>query len=120
MVGRSQARKFIIESSDQIKELNEKGYTLKEIHKLISNLNENIHYVTFVRNIQKLEIIAVNSKNEKAEKPNSTTKENFVNEKTQAENSDKLSSNAEKNLEKLTKRKPSFSYDHSTKGKDFI
>lgn len=132
MVGRSQARIFIISSSDEIKELFEKGYTLKEIHKLIPNLKNNIHYSTFVRNIPKLKIIPidqsfdqeqsdVNAKNENLKNLNSTTKETFVNENSEAsKNSGSNISNAQKNREKLERKKEGFSYDHSTSGKDLI
>lgn len=132
MVGRSQARIFIISSSDEIKELYKKGYTLKEIHKLIPNLKDNIHYSTFVRNMPKLKIIPidqsfdqeqidVNAKNENFKNSNSTTKETFVNENSEAsKNSGSNFSNAQKNREKLERKKEGFSYDHSTSGKDLI
>ena len=119
MVGRSQARLFIIESAEEIKQLHKKGYTLKEIHRLIPNLKENIHYATFHRNIPTLGIIEVKTRSKQSKKGESTKNENFVNENHVTEKDDKLSENAKRNLEKLTNRKPKFSYDHSTKGKDF-
>ncbi len=132
MVGRSQARLFIISSSNEIKELHEKGYTLKEIHKLIPNLKNNIHYSTFVRNVPKLKIISIdqsfdqekideNAKNENFENQNSTTNISFVNENSEAKNSPLTNvSNVQRNREKLERKKDSFSYDHSTSGKDLI
>lgn len=115
-----QAAKIVYDVKDQIIELHNKRLTLLEIHETIPNLKEQVSYSSLARICANLQLIAKKKKNEKTENSDSTKKENFVNEKTQTENSDKLSSNAEKNLEKLTKRKSGFSYDHSTKGKDFI
>lgn len=115
-----QAAKIVYDAKDQIIELHNKRLTLLEIHETIPNLKEQVSYSSLARICADLQLFDKKKKNEKIENSNSTTKENFVNEKTPTENSDKLSSNAEKNLEKLTKRKPGFSYDHSTKGKDFI
>ncbi|UUS62524.1 MULTISPECIES: hypothetical protein [unclassified Acinetobacter] len=120
MTGRSEARKFILESAEEIKNLHNKGCTLKEIHGVIKNLKDNIHYATFVRNISKLDIIQVDTKNEKAKNEDSTKIHNFVNEKNSPEPGEKISSNAQKNREKLSKSKTGFKYDHSTNDKDFI
>lgn len=89
----------------------------KEIPRCIPNLKDNLHYVTFLRVIPKLGIIEVKSKRQKISSTESTKNENFVNENHVTENDDKLSENAKRNLEKLTNRKPKFSYDHSTKGR---
>lgn len=120
MVGRSQARLFIIQSAEEIQELDKKGYTLKEIHKQIPNLKENIHYATFVRNISKLDIIEVDTKNENRENQDSTKTQNFVNEKKSPVNDAKMATNAKKNLEKLEARPEAFKFDHGTNDSELI
>lgn len=120
MAKRSQAQVFIIASTEEIQDLRRKGYSLKEIHRCIPNLKDNLHYVTFLRVIPKLGIIEVKSKDKKISSTESTKNENFVNENHVTENDDKLSENAKRNRAKLNNRNPDFFYDASTDGKDLI
>ena len=120
MVGRSQARLFIIDSAEKIKELDKKGYTLKEIHKQIPMLKDNIHYATFVRNISKLNIIVVDSKNENGENQDSTINQNFVNEKTSALKDGRIPKSEEDKPKKLKAIKEAFKFDHGTNDSNLI
>ena len=57
---------------------------------------------------------------EKIENPNSTTKENFVNEKNSEENNARIKSNADIHREKLNHRPEKFKFDHGTKDDELI
>ena len=114
-----QAAKIVYNFKDQIIDLHQKRYTLLEIYETIPELKANMSYSTLARNCSNLQLLSKKSKDAKIDKTESTKNENFVNENHVTEKDDKLSENAKRNLEKLTNRKPKFSYDHSTKGKDF-
>jgi DNA-binding HxlR family transcriptional regulator len=112
MVTRHGAKKFIIAALPEIKKLLEKGYTVKEIHADLTELTNNISYSTLLRNLQKMGISEKKPHQEETPKVESQESHSIHQAKREM-------TNAERNLEKLTNRKPKFSYDSPTKGKDF-
>lgn len=104
MVTRHGAKKFIIAALPEVKKLLENGYTVKEIHADLPELANNISYSTLLRNLQKMGISEKKPHQEKTSKDKNQDNHSIVEPKREM-------TNAERNLEKLTNRKPKFSYD---------
>ena len=91
----------------------EAGYTIKEIHADLPELANNISYSSVLRNLSKMGMSEKKVHLHKIEKLESQDMIPTSNEKMKM-------TNAERNTEKLKTKKPVFSYDPHTKGKDFI
>ena len=115
-----QAAKIVYDAKDQIIELHNKRLTLLEIHETIPNLKEQVSYSSLARICADLQLFDKKKKNEKIENSNSTTKENFVNEKNSEENNARIKSNADIHREKLNHRPEKFKFDHGTKDDELI
>ena len=112
MVTRHGAKKFIKAVLPEIERRLEACHTIKEIHAELPELANNISYSTLLRNLQKMGISEKKPHQEKTSKDKNQDNHSIVEPKREM-------TNAERNLEKLTNRKPKFSYDPHTKGKDF-
>ena len=112
MVTRHGAKKFIKAVLPEIERRLEACHTIKEIHADLPELANNISYSTLLRNLQKMGISEKKPHQEKTPKDASKDSHSILEPKREM-------TNAERNLEKLTNRKPKFSYDPHTKGKDF-
>lgn len=113
MVTRHGAKKFIISVLSEIEKRLEAGYTIKEIHADLPELANNISYSSVLRNLNKMGMSEKKVHLHKIEKLESQDMIPTSNEKMKM-------TNAERNTEKLKTKKPVFSYDPHTKGKDFI
>ncbi len=113
MAARHLAKRYVLQSKEKIMEMHEQAYTLKEIFAEIPELNQNISYQSLSRVCLQMDLF-----NKKKSKE-ITSKEVEAQQINSNSESKKKMTNAERNLEKLTNRKPKFSYDPHTKGKDF-
>lgn len=109
MVTRHGAKKFIISVLPEIEKRLEAGYTIKEIHADLPELANNISYSSVLRNLNKMGMSEKKVHLHKIEKLESQDMVPTSNEKMKMTNT-----------EKLKTKKPVFSYDPHTKGKDFI
>ena len=108
------AKRYVLQSKEKILEMHEQAYTLKEIFAEIPELNQNISYQSLSRVCLQMDLF-----NKKKSKEITSKEEVETQEITSNPEPKKEMTNAERNLEKLTNRKPKFSYDPHTKGKDF-
>ena len=110
--GGNEVEKIEGKINERLDEL-EAGYTIKEIHADLPELANNISYSSVLRNLNKMGMSEKKVNLHKIEKLESQDMIPTSNEKMKM-------TNAERNTEKLKTKKPVFSYDPHTKGKDFI